>query len=153
MNNMSLAFLMVLSVSVVANSTVAREKVPAPAEELTDKVRNFLKKEMGLLADGGRTIEEALAADDSTTVAEEAAKMHETFVHKDEVTTFDLRILKAELGDEFVERDKAFHGLVRQLEAYAREGKADQQQRVFQDMLKACAGCHAAYAPEAPVLE
>ncbi len=126
---------------------------PAPAEELTDKVRGFLKKEMRLLADGGRVIEQALEANDSKAVAEVAAKMRETFVHKDEVTTLDLRVLQAVLGEDFVARDKAFHDLARKLELMAKNGDITRQRALFGQMLEACAVCHKAYAPDAPVLE
>lgn len=125
----------------------------APAEALSEKVRGFLKREMRLLAESGRAIEGALAKGDSATVADEAAKMHEAFVHKDEVTTFDLRVLKSALGEDFVDQDKAFHVLATELETLAKVGDQAQQRAVFDAMLRACAACHKAYAPEAPVLE
>ena len=131
----------------------AQDEITVPADALTEKVRGFLKKEMRLLADGGRAVEAALAAGDSATVFAEAEKMHETFVHKDEVTTFDLRILQAVLGEAFVEQDKAFHDLVRELEAAATADDAARQRLLFDQMLEACAACHKAYAPEAPILD
>lgn len=143
------------AVAVMAAGSVhaIQQETAAPAEALSEKVRGFLKKEMRLLAESGRAIEGALAAGDSTTVADEAAKMHEAFVHKDEVTTFDLRILKAALGEDFVDQDKAFHVLATELETLAKVGDDTQQRAVFDAMLRACAACHKAYAPEAPVLE
>jgi len=146
-----LLFLVMASAAWGASGIAALQ--PAPAEELTDKVRGFLKKEMRLLAEGGRAIEAALAEGDDATVKKHAAKMHETFVHKDEVTTFDLRILIAVLGDDFVAQDKAFHATARALEAAAAAGDLKQQRQLFQRMLEACVACHKAYAPEAPVLE
>lgn len=137
----------------VWSAGAVQDEITVPAEALTEKVRGFLKKEMRLLAEGGRAIEGALAEGDSKTVADEAAKMHEAFVHKDEVTTFDLRILQAVLGEEFVDQDKAFHVLAAELETLAKVGDEAQQRAVFEAMLRACAACHKAYAPEAPVLE
>lgn len=149
--------LLVLLMTVSGAATFAMqeqaEEATKPAEELTDRVRGFLKKEMRLLAEGGRTIEGALAKGDSETVADEAVKMHEAFVHKQEVTTFDLRILEAVLGDDFVDQDKAFHVLATELETLAKVGDEAKQKAVFDAMLRACAACHKAYAPEAPVLE
>lgn len=144
---------MLLAVVTGFSSRATLDETAAPAEALTDKVRDFLKKEMRLLAEGGRAIESALASGDDKTVATEAQKMHETFVHKDEVTTFDLRILQAELGEEFVTQDKAFHTLARELEKHARNNDLPEQRRVFDAMLRQCVACHKTYAPEAPVLE
>ena len=130
-----------------------QDEAAAPAEALSEKVRGFLKKEMRMLAEAGRAIEGALEKGDSQMVADEAAKMHEAFVHKNEVTTFDLRILKSALGEDFVDQDKAFHVLATELETLGKVGDAAQQRLVFDAMLRACAACHKAYAPEAPVLE
>lgn len=147
------AIWVVLAATLTFSVGALQDEVSAPAEALTGKVRSFLKKEMWLLAEGGRAIEGALAAGNSERVAVEAEKMHETFVHKDEVTTFDLRILQAELGEEFVMQDKAFHALVRELEKHAQKNDLAEQQRVFDAMLRQCVACHKTYAPEAPVLE
>lgn len=149
----SLAIWLVLATTITFSAGALQDEIAAPAEALTDKVRDFLKKEMRLLAEGGRAIEGALAAGNSERVAVEAQKMHETFVHKDEVTTFDLRILQAELGEEFVTQDKAFHTLARELEKQARNNDLPEQRRVFNAMLRQCVACHKTYAPEAPVLE
>lgn len=148
-----MAIWLVLAATITFSAGALQDEIAAPAEALTDKVRDFLKKEMRLLAESGRVIEGALAAGNSERVAAEAQKMHETFVHKDEVTTFDLRILQAELGEEFVTQDKAFHTLARALEKHARNNDLPEQQRVFNAMLRQCVVCHKTYAPEAPVLE
>jgi len=145
--------IIIAAVSLVGVPVVGAQQQAAPAEELTEKVRVFLKKEMRLLADGGRAIEVALAKRDSATVAEEAAKIHETFVHKEEVTTFDLRVLQAVLGEDFVQQDKDFHAQAQALEVAAKAEDTARQQKLFDQMLKACAACHQAYAPEAPLLE
>lgn len=126
---------------------------PAPAEILSPKLRGFLKNEMRLLVDAGRALEKALAAEDSKAVKKFAGKIQETFVHKDEVTTFDLREFQAALGDDFVARDKAFHAMARQLEVAAGKGDMAKQKMLFGEMLNVCAACHAAYAPKASVLE
>lgn len=138
---------------VAFGAVAAQDETTVPAEALTDKVRGFLKREMRLLAEGGRAIEAALAAGDSETVYAEAGKMHETFVHRDEVTTFDLRILQAVLGEDFVAQDKAFHALTLELEAQAAADDAEGQRQTFDRMLESCAACHTAYAPEAPILD
>lgn len=149
-----LTFLLALGFSLaVSAGPLNANEAQAPAEELTEKVRMFLQKEMDKLAQGGRLIEHALAEGDNKTVAKEAAKMHETFVHHDEITTFDLRVLETVLGEDFVARDKDFHKYARALEAAARAGDKEKQNMLFQSMLERCATCHAAYAPEAPVLE
>lgn len=154
MKHISAVFIIVAALSLVGQQPVALGFQQAvPAEELTEKVRIFLQKEMRLLATGGRAIEAAIARGDSAIVADEAAKIHETFVHKEEVTTFDLRILQAVLGEDFVRQDKEFHAKARALEVAAKAGDAARQQQLFDQMLEACAACHRAYAPEAPVLE
>ncbi len=122
----------------------------APAEDLTPKLRHFLQKEMRALAHTGRELEAALQTDDVELVQKHAAQMHEEFIFEDEITTFDLRVLKATLGDEFVDMDKEFHSMAREL-----EGTSDPaaQKVIFSSMLQVCAACHSAYAPEAPLLE
>lgn len=153
MKRLSATLFIIAAMSAATGAAGVSQQTSAPAEELTEKIRVFLKKEMRLLAEGGRKIEAAIASGDSATVAAEAAKMHETFVHKQDVTTFDLRILKAVLGEDFVSRDKDFHDHARALDAAARAGDSAGQQRQFQAMLQVCAACHTAYAPEAPILE
>ena len=152
MKNISTAIFIIVALLVGLPVAGAYQQA-APAEELTEKVRVFLKKEMRLLAEGGRAIEAALAKRDSASVAAETAKIHETFVHKEEVTTFDLRILQAVLGEDFVQQDKDFHAQAQALEVAAKAGDTARQQQLFDQMLEACAACHRAYAPEAPLLE
>lgn len=153
MKHISKAFFVIAAISLAGLPVAFGHQHAAPAEDLTKKVRIFLKKEMRLLAEGGRAIETALGMHDSATVAVEAAKIHETFVHKEEITTFDLRILQTVLGEGFVRQDKEFHALVRALETAAKVDNAVRQQQLFNQILEACAACHRAYAPEAPLLE
>jgi len=149
---LTVMFALVFSAT-VATVTVSDDTPPAVSEALSDKVRGFLKKEMRLLAESGRAVEAAIAAGNSGEVKKRAEAMRENFVHKDEVTTFDLREIEAALGVDFVEQDKAFHASARALEAAAKAGDKAGQRHIFNQMLEACAACHAAYAPEAPVLE
>ncbi len=123
------------------------------AIELSDKMRGVLKAEMRALAAAGRAVEAALERGDSAAVAANARKMEQPFIFDGNVTTLDLRELELVLGEDFVARDKAFHAAGRALEAAAKAGDLMGQQVIFQDMLKACASCHQAYAPEAPVLD
>jgi len=125
----------------------------AIAERLPEKLRTFLKKEMLLLAEAGRTMETALAEGDSKTVEKLAAQMHESFILKQELTTMDLRELKATAGEDFVVRDKAFHAMADELSRAAKAKDTEKQQVLFDRMVRACASCHAAYAPKASVLE
>lgn len=143
----------IIVASLMSLPVFGADQQPVPAEDLTEKVRTFLKKEMHLLAKGGRAIEAALVKGDNDIVANEAAKIHETFVHKQEVTTFDLRVLQAVLGEDFVRQDKEFHAHARALEKAAKARDTARQQQLFNQMLEACAACHRAYAPAAPVLE
>ncbi|WP_286829943.1 MULTISPECIES: cytochrome c [Kordiimonas] len=125
----------------------------APALELSDHMRGFLKDEMLQLAVAGRGIEKALAAEDHASVQEFASHMDKAFIMQQEVTTMDLRELELVLGEEFVERDKEFHAMARALEAAAKAEDIVGERKIFGDMLRACAACHQDYAPEAPVLE
>lgn len=140
---------------VVANppAIVPTDEPVAIAESLTPKLRKFLKKEMHLLAEAGRTMEAALGEGDSKTVANLAKRMHESFIMKQELTTMDLRELKAIAGEDFVIRDKAFHAMADELSQAAGTGDHALQQMLFDKMVRACASCHAAYAPKASVLE
>ncbi len=125
----------------------------APALELSDHMRGFLKHEMLLLANAGRGIESALMVEDHARVEEFASHMDKAFIMQKEVTTLDLRELEAVLGEDFVTRDKEFHAMARALEAAAKAEDIVGQRRIFDEMLRACAACHQDYAPEAPVLE
>jgi len=143
----------------VANS-LEQAPVPEPspepeavAERLPPKLRKFLKKEMHLLAEAGRTMEAALAEGDSKTVEDLAKRMHESFIMKQELTTMDLRELKVIVGEDFVTRDKAFHGMAAELSLAAKAGDVVLQQEIFGNMIRVCAACHVAYAPKASVLE
>lgn len=139
----------------VTGGTVLSNPGPedAPALELSDHMRGFLKFEMGALARAGRQIEQALIEGDSETVQMYAAQMDKAFIFEQEVTTLDLRELEAVLGEQFVARDKEFHAMARTLEAAAKAKDLKGQRLIFREMLDACAACHQDYAPEAPVLE
>lgn len=150
-----LAALILMGGSLVALGGAISSDSPneAPALELSEKMRGFLKFEMGALARAGREIEKALAEGDSATVQENAAKMDKAFIMSQDITTLDLRELEAVLGEAFVAQDKEFHAMGRALEAAAKANDLKGQRVIFDDMLHACASCHQAYAPEAPILD
>lgn len=150
-----LAALAMIGTSMIAAGGVVHSESPenAPALELSERMRGFLKHEMQALVKAGRAIESALAEEDHATVAVEAARMEKAFIMSKDITTLDLRELEAVLGDDFVARDKEFHSAARTLEAAAKAEDVKGQRIIFGEMLRSCAACHAAYAPEAPVLE
>lgn len=133
--------------------SVAAPEKDAPATKLSEHIRGFLKREMISLAETGRAIEAAIAKGDSKAVASLARQTEKAFIFEQDITTMDLRELEVVLGDDFVARDKAFHASGRALEAAAKANDLEGQRRIFGDMLRDCAACHQAYAPEAPVLE
>jgi len=125
----------------------------AVAEGLSPKVRKFLQKEMQLLLEASGTIDAAITEGDSKTVEGLAARMHQSFILKQELTTVDLRELKAVVGERFVARDKAFHAMARELSEAAKAGDTARQRSLFDQMQDTCSACHRAYAPHAPVYE
>jgi len=151
----NLAILTFMSTALMAFGGAVYSESPkdAPALELSDHVRDILKHEMMALVDAGRAIEKAIAEKDHALVKEQAAAMDKAFIMSNEVTTLDLRELEAVLGDDFVARDKEFHAMARSLEAAAKAKDSKGEQVIFGNMLRACAACHKAYAPAAPVLE
>lgn len=135
------------------SSLAAISPKDAPALDLSDHVRDILKHEMMALVAAGRAIEKAIAAEDHAAVEKYAAQMDKAFIFSDDVSTLDLRELEAVLGEDFVARDKEFHAVARTLVATARAKDTKSEQQVFGTMLRACADCHNAYAPEAKILD
>jgi cytochrome c556 len=149
------AALMILASGLVAAGGAAQSGAveDAPATDLSEDLRALLQREMAGLAGAGRAVEDAIARGDSAAVAANARKMEKAFIFEDDISTVDLRELELVLGEDFVARDKAFHASGRALEAAAKAGDLTGQKVIFRDMLEACAACHRAYAPTAPVLE
>ncbi len=146
---MKVALKALFAVSIFSTVLVAEDD-HAPAEDLTPKLRHFLQKEMHALVKEGRAVEKALDAGNSAAVRKHAGRMHEAFIFQDDITTFDLRVLKATLGEDFVERDKAFHAMAHELEETE---ELELQDTLFNKMLGVCSACHKAYAPDAGLLE
>ncbi|NVJ98520.1 MAG: hypothetical protein HWE25_10235 [Alphaproteobacteria bacterium] len=146
-------FLLALTPAIWGAHALMADPDEAPATELSEKLRGFLKHEMHALAEAGRAIEAAIEAGDHAAVQQQAARMDKAFIFEREITTMDLRELELVLGEDFVLQDKEFHAMARTLEATAKAHDTVGERKVFGDMLKACVACHQAYAPEAPVLD
>jgi len=125
----------------------------APGEEpispnLTPKLRELLRQEMVAIQEASQDILLALTAGDEARVAERAQQIHDSFILKRSMTPEDRTHLMTVAPDDFVQRDRAFHGLAAELATAARAGDRPAQHARFGQMIEACAQCHQRYAAD-----
>jgi len=125
----------------------------APGEEpispkLTPKLRELLRREMVAIQEASQDILLALVAGDEARVAERAQQIHDSFILKRSMTPEDRTHLMTVAPDDFVQRDRAFHGLAAELATAARAGDRSAQHARFGQMIEACAQCHQRYSAD-----
>jgi hypothetical protein len=113
---------------------------------LPPKLRGLLILEMNALLDASKTILDALVKGQHDVVAGQAQAIHDSFILKREMTAADREDLRNSVPDAFIQRDRDFHEISARLAGAARMRDQALQQKLFADMLAACAACHSQYA-------
>lgn len=133
---------------VVASGWATAEDVNPVSPELTPKLQELLRKEMLSIEDASHQIMSYLVAGDDARVGEVAQQIHDSFIMQQSMTPQDKQDLLATVPDDFVARDRAFHGISAKLASAARDGDRKGQQKEFGRMIEACTACHSIYATD-----
>lgn len=144
-----------LAVSALAIGLGLAGLVPASGQQaepvspnLTQKLRELLRKEMLSIEDASKQILSALIAGDDARVGELSQKIHDSFILQQSMTPQDKQDLMAAVPESFVTRDRAFHEISANLAKAARDSDRARQHEEFGRMIEACTACHATYATD-----
>lgn len=139
----------VISLTIALNAGAAEKSSDtAVGSSLPPEVRALLIQEMAAVLDATETILGALVRGEDLLVEEKARAIHDSFIMEQEMTEANRKALVSTVPDAFLERDKAFHELSARLAEAAREGDKPRQQKLFNDMIDACTGCHSRHATD-----
>lgn len=116
--------------------------------QLTPKLDRLLRQEMRAIDRAMGTILSAIVTGDHATVADQAERIHASFILKQELTPADKRDLKAAVPKAFLKLDQAFHRDAAKLAEAARAGDARRELAVFRKMSRACVTCHSRFVSD-----
>lgn len=116
--------------------------------QLPPRVRALLTEEMLAILRSSQTILEALVRGQHEIVAEQARRIHESFILKQRMTPEDRAALLDAATPAFLRKDEAFHALADRLADAAQRRDHAEQRRLFGEMLDACAACHREHAAD-----
>jgi len=120
----------------------------AVGPKLTPKLKGLLVEEMRAVLAAQQTILEAISQGNHAVVAEQAQKIHDSFILKQSLTPQDRKDLKAAVPPGFVETDQEFHRAAADLAAAAKRGESEPQLDHFDKMNRFCVTCHGRYAAD-----
>ena len=119
---------------------------PPATAELSPATRALIIAEMQAMAQAMGRIHTAVVSGDHATVSDEARKIHDSFVLKQELSAAQREELGAKLPAGFIAADRAFHVLARNLAQAGEHHDATLQRLWFQEMTRACQSCHIDHA-------
>lgn len=126
--------------------------LPAAAEpvgpELTPRLHDLLSEEMQAIDSAMTRLFTALVTGDHARVAEQADRIHATFILKQSLTAEDRRALKQATPKAFRDLDRTFHVRADKLAEAARDGDTERQWARYRAMGQACITCHTRYATD-----
>lgn len=123
----------------------AREDI---GSQLPPDVRVLLIQEMVAILGSTQTIIDAMVRGDDQVVAEEAQRIHDSFILAQEMTEEQHDALVSAASPEFLAKDEAFHRMGASLVTAAQNGNKAEQQEIFSQMLNACVACHTDHAAQ-----
>jgi len=116
--------------------------------ELTPRLHDLLRAEMQEVDTAMGRLFTALVTGEHARVAEQATRIHETFILKQRLTAEDRRALKRATPKAFRELDRTFHARAAALAEAARAGDTERQWNRYRAMGQACITCHSRYATD-----
>jgi cytochrome c556 len=116
--------------------------------ELTPKLDRLLRQEMRAIDKAMTAIFSAIVTGDHGKVADQAQRIHDSFILKQNLTAADRSDLQRAVPKAFVELDQAFHADAGALAKAARARDAARELALFQDITRACLTCHSRYATD-----
>jgi len=132
---------MLLGLTVSTSSMAAEPVTP----ELTDKLRELLQQEMRAVQGAMASIHSAMVMGQHAAVAENAQRIHDSFILQQSLTEQDRKDLMSAVPEGFIQLDKEFHQLAASLAAAGRDEDTRKQQALFNDMTGNCVECHGTY--------
>lgn len=123
----------------------AREDI---GSQLPPEVRVLLIQEMIAILGATQTIIDAMVRGEDQVVAEEAQRIHDSFILAQELTEEQHDALVEAASEEFLNKDAAFHEMSASLARAALASNKAEQQKIFSQMLGACVACHTEHAAQ-----
>ncbi|MDX1569274.1 MAG: hypothetical protein R3200_02235 [Xanthomonadales bacterium] len=138
-------FLFAATVLVATSAAHAAPEEIATAA-LKPETRSLIIREMQAIAAAMGRIHTALVTGDHPVVAQEAEKIHASFVLSGELTGAQRHEIHTRLPAGFIARDKAFHQLASRLAAAGTDEDPELERFWYEEMTRACQECHARHA-------
>lgn len=135
--------LALLCVSTLSLPLSANEDI---GSKLPPDVRVLLIQEMVAVLGATQTITDAIVRGEDRVVAQEAQRIHDSFILAQELTEEQHEALVSAASEEFLSKDEAFHEMSASLAEAARAGNKTKQREIFSQMLDACVACHTEHA-------
>lgn len=135
--------LALLCVSTLSLPLSANEDI---GSELPPDVRVLLIQEMVAILGATQTITDAMVRGEDRVVAQEAQRIHDSFILAQELTEEQHDALVSVASEEFLRKDEALHEMSASLAEAARAGNKTEQREIFSQMLDACVACHTEHA-------
>lgn len=129
----------------VSTSSLAAEPV---TPKLTDKLSRLLQQEMRSVQAAMTTIHSAMVMGQHESVAENAQRIHDSFILAQSLTDEDRQDLMSAVPENFIKLDQEFHQLSASLADAGRSGNTEEQHKLFGEMTRNCIQCHSAYVSD-----
>ncbi len=143
------------SFAIILFSALVIAGVPAPARaddpvgpKLTPRLKELLTSEMQQVAKATSELALAIANGDHQRVAELGAKIRDSFILKQSLTSQDKKDLMGAVPMTFIALDRRFHGLAGKMASAAQNGDTELQTYYYGRMLEACTQCHVQFAAD-----
>lgn len=139
----------VVGLSLIGLVTVMPAQGAQPVgPQLTPKLIKLLRQEMQQVLAAHQQILGAMVIGDHATVAQKAQQIHDSFILKQSLTEQDREDLMAAVPLQFVELDRAFHDLAKNLAEAAGRGDHHEEVIYFNQMTGKCLECHSRFATD-----
>jgi len=115
---------------------------------LTQKLDRLLREEMRSVQAAMGRIHTAMVMGDHESVAENAQRIHDSFILQRSLTEQDREDLMTAVPPGFIELDRSFHRLSAQLAEAGRTGDTAVEFQVYNRMTRTCLQCHARYVSD-----
>lgn len=137
-----------LTLGVLSTATAEQNTGVNVGAELPPNIRALLIEEMLGIDEASKKIHSALVQGQHEIVAEQAQKIHDSFIMDQQMTEEDKQILHDTVPEGFLALDQSFHKLSSDLADAARQEDTGAQLEQFSKLTESCVGCHNQYATE-----
>ena len=116
--------------------------------KLTPKLKDLIVQEMQLVLQASSEIHTGIVTGDHETVAEQAMKIHDSFIMKRSLTEQDKADFVRAVPPAFAALDAKLHELAARLAHAAEQTDTELETVFFAKMTEACVRCHSTYATD-----